>query len=274
MSERELALVTGAAGGIGLELARRLTARGYGVIAVERDGQLAQLAATALGASAVPVACDLSIKDDVRRLVTRIEGEWAERLEIVICNAGVIVPGDVVDTEPAQLDLQLEVMLNSVTHVISSAVRVFVAKDRGHVLATVSHGGILPLPGSAAYSAAKAGLRAYLAALSAELRHTPVAVSGIYPSAVATPMLRHESTHGGSLLNYVGAVSSAVEVADTFDRALHTKKLELYHPYSDGVMSRFLACFPWMVPRLLGPLEWLGRRGLKRYLASTLAVAS
>lgn len=268
MSERGLALVTGAAGGIGLEVARRLTDRGYGVIVVERDEALATTATTALGAGSKSVACDLSKKDEVARLVGRIEGEWAERLEIVVCNAGIIVPGNVVNTDPALLDTQLDVMLTSVLHVVRAAARVFVAKDRGHVIATVSHGGILAMPGSAAYSAAKAGLRAYLSALSAELRDTKVAVSGIYPSAVDTPMLRHEATHGGSLLNFVGTVSPVGKVADTFDKALRTKKLELYHPYSDGVLSRFLQCFPWMLPRLLGPLEWMGRRGQKKYLAS------
>lgn len=271
MSDRGLALVTGAAGGIGLEVGRRLIGRGYEVIAVERDDVLAAAAASALGVSSLSVACDLSDKDAVARLVGRIEGEWADRLEIVVCNAGIIVPGDVVDTDPAQLDLQINVMLTSVMHVVSSAARVFVAKDRGHVMATVSHGGILALPGSAAYSAAKAGLRAYLAALSAELRDTKVAVSGIYPSAVDTPMLRHEATHGGSLLNFVGAVSTASNVADTFDKAMRTRKLELYHPYSDGVLTRVLQCFPWIVPHAIRPMEWLGRRGLKKYLASAAA---
>jgi short-subunit dehydrogenase len=273
VSERGLALVTGAAGGIGIEVARRLVDGGYTVIAVERDDHLATAAATSSGGPAVPVACDLSNRQDVERLVARIEGEWAERLEIVVYNAGIIVPGDVVDTHPAQLDLQLEVMLTSVTQVVRAAARVFVAKNRGHILATVSHGGILAMPGSAAYSAAKAGLRAYLSALSAELRHTEVAVSGIYPSAVDTPMLRQEAVHGGSLLNFVGSVSSASEVADTFDKALRTRKLELYHPYGDGVLTRLLQCFPWMLPRLLGLFERMGQRGLKKYLA-TSAVAS
>ena len=267
MSERGLALVTGAAGEIGTEVARRLVDGGYTVIAVERNERLAA-AATSSGSAAVPVACDLSERKDVERLVARIEGEWAERLEIVVCNAGLIMPGDVIDTHPAQLDLQLEVMLTSVAQVVRAAARVFVAKNHGHVLATVSHRGILAMPGSAAYSAAKAGLRPYLAALSAELRHTKVAVSGIYPSAVDTPMLRQEAAHGGSLLNFVGCVSSASEVADTFDKALRTRRLELYHPYSDGMLTRLLQSFPWMFPRLLGFLEWMGQRGLKNYLAT------
>jgi len=67
-------------------------------------------------------------------------------------------------------------------------------------------GGILALPTSATYSAAKAGLRAFFAALNAELHSSGVHVSGIYPSAVDTPMLRHEATDGGSPLNFVGTV--------------------------------------------------------------------
>jgi short-subunit dehydrogenase len=141
------------------------------------------------------------------------------------------------------------------------------AQGRGHIVATVSMGGILSLPGSAAYSAAKAGLRAYLAALRTELRGTGVAVSGIYPSAVDTPMLLHEATHDGSLLNFFGKVSTADDVADVFERALRRRGLEHYLPYGDSVLCRLLETFPWIVPPLLGPAEALGRRGRAKYLA-------
>ncbi|WP_460060595.1 SDR family NAD(P)-dependent oxidoreductase [Streptomyces sp. YKOK-I1] len=269
MSDRtSLALVTGAAGGIGEAVCTRLASQGRTLLCVERDATLAAKAATAAGADAVPVGCDLSDRDAVSALCARIEEEWADRLELVFLNAGVIIPGDAAEATATQLRLQLDVMLGSVVELAAAAARVMKARGRGHIVATVSMGGILALPGSAAYSAAKAGLRAYLAALGAELRGTGVAVSGIYPSAVDTPMLLHEATHDdGSLLNFLGKVSTADDVAQVVDRALRTRRLEYYLLYSDSVMCRVLESFPWLVPPLLGPAEAIGRRGRAKYLA-------
>lgn len=264
--QRTLALVTGAAGGIGEAVCARLTAQGHTTICVERNEALAEKAANALTGDRLPVACDLSDRDAVAALANRVEGEWADELAIVYLNAGVIFPYDVVDSTAPQLRLQLDVMLGSVMELAASAARAFTAKGSGHIIATVSAGGILALPGSAAYSAAKAGLRAYLAALSAELRGTGVAVSGIYPSAVDTPMLLHEATHNGSLLNFVGTVSTVEDVADVVERAQRKRRLEHYLPYSDSLLVRFLECFPWIVPPLLGPANAIGRRGRRRYL--------
>ena len=116
--------------------------------------------------------------------------------------------------------------------------------------------------------------RSLVGSAAARVFVAQVAVSGTYPSAVDTPMLRREATHGGSLLNFVGTVSPVSKVADTFDKALRTKKLELFHPYGDGVLSHFLQCFPWLFPRLLGLLEWMGQRGLTKFLATTAAAPS
>ncbi|HEY6796783.1 MAG TPA: SDR family oxidoreductase [Kineosporiaceae bacterium] len=262
-----LALLTGAAGGIGQAVAARLAAQGYTIICVERDQALAETAASAVPGQAVPVACDLSDRTAVAALAQRIETTWAGRLDLVFLNAGVIVPGDVVDSSAAQLRLQFDVMLVSVAELAASAARIMKARGQGHILATVSMGGILSLPGSAAYSAAKAGLRAYLAALRTELRGTGVAVSGIYPSAVDTPMLLHEATHDGSLLNFFGKVSTADDVADAFEHAQRKRRLEHFLPYSDSILCRLLATFPWLVPPLLGPAEAIGRRGRAKYLA-------
>jgi NAD(P)-dependent dehydrogenase (short-subunit alcohol dehydrogenase family) len=262
-----LALVTGAAGGIGVAVCGRLRAQGVRVLCLERDQVLAQKAAAAVGGDALPIACDLSDRNAVAALCARIEGEWADDLTIVFLNAGIILPGQVVDSPAQQLRLQLDVMLGSVAELAGSAARAMTARGRGHIVATVSMGGILALPGSAAYSAAKAGLRAYLAALSAELRGSGVAVSGIYPSAVDTPMLLHEATHDGSLLNFFGKVSTADEVADVFEHAQRKRRLEHFIPYSDSILCRFLESFPWIVPVLLRPAEAIGRRGRAKYLA-------
>ena len=187
---------------------------------------------------------------------------------MVVCNAGVIAPGDLVDVDPATIDLQLDVMLRSVIHLTRAVLPQFLERDRGHLLATVSMGGIIALPTSATYSASKAGLRAFLAAVNAEVYATNVHVSGIYPSAVDTPMLLKEAEGGGSPLNFFGAVRSIDEVADAYERAIESHRLENYVPYSDSLTTRLLNAFPALTPKLLPIVNRIGERGRQRYLAN------
>ncbi len=227
---RSTALVTGAASGIGAEVARRFARRDYHVIAVDRTEELAQRAAADIGGDSLAVACDLADAAATGGLCDRIATAWPE-LDVLVCNAGVIVAGDVADITAGDIDLQLDVLLRSPMQLIRAAVGAFKDRNRGHLMATVSLGGIFPLPACATYSAAKAGLRAFLAALNAELVGTAVHVSGIYPTAVDTPMLRHEAQSGGSALNFLSAVKSVDDVADAYERALDKPKLEIYVPY-------------------------------------------
>ncbi|NBM17438.1 SDR family oxidoreductase [Streptomyces sp. GC420] len=262
-----LALVTGAGGGIGLGVTRMLAARGHQLLTVELNDELASAAAAAAGGEALPVACDARDRRDVAALCDRIRGEWAERLDVIVCNAGVIVPGNVVDTGPDDLTAQLEVMLTSTIQLVAAAADVMKRRRSGHILATVSMGGVLALPGSAGYSAAKSGLRAFLAALSAELRGSGVAVSGIYPSGVDTRMLEHEARNGGSMLNFVGKVLSVDDVVRGYEQALRTRRLEIFLPYGDSLVSRLMAVSPGLSNRAIPLLERIGRRGHARYLA-------
>lgn len=264
MSGAPLALVTGAASGIGAEVAHRLQRRGHRVLAVDRTAELAERAAATV--DGVAIACDLTDRDALSALCARIEGEWSEDLKVVVANAGVVSIGTVADGSADELDLTLEVNLRSATQLIRSAVRAFAPHGRGHVLATVSMGGIVAMPGSAAYSASKAGLRAFLAALHAEHAGSDILVSGIYPSAVDTPMLRHEARNGGSPLNFVGEVLSVDDIADAYEKALDTGRLEVYAPYSDSVTGRLAMMRPAGLPRILGPLNRLGERGRRKYL--------
>ncbi len=268
MTSAQLALVTGAASGIGAEVARRLTERGFQVIAVDRNEALALEAAEAAGSNAIPVACDLSNQASVAELCERISGEWSNRLEVLVCNAGIIVPSNVADLDGATVDRHIDIMLRAPMHMIRSAIPGMLARRSGHIMATVSMGGIVPMPGSSAYSAAKCGLRAFLSSLYSEVRSDGVKVSGIYPSAVDTPMLREEASSGGSALNFVGDVKSIVDVADVYEKALDRGKLEYYVPYSDSITGRLTTLKLSAIPRMLPMLEKIGERGRARFLDS------
>lgn len=267
-SELSVALITGAASGIGAEVARRLAARGHTVITVDRTPELAMAAAKATAPDAIGVACDLSNASEVEGLCERISTEWAGALDVLVCNAGIITPRDVADLSPADIDRHLDIMLRAPMHMINSVVPHMLARKTGHVIATVSMGGIVPMPGSAAYSAAKFGMRAFLASLYAEVGSQGVQVSGVYPNAVDTPMLRIEAATGGSALNFLADVNSVEDVADAYERALNTGKLEHYVPRTDGFTGRLAAVQLSLIPKLLPHLNKLGERGRAKYLAS------
>lgn len=268
MSTRSLALVTGAASGIGAEVARRLDARGHTVITVDRTEELSQTAAAATAPTAISAACNLADPQSVAALCDRISNEWANELDVMVCNAGIITPTDVTNLTPAIIDSHIDIMLRAPMHMISAAVPNMLANGVGHILATVSMGGIVAMPGSSAYSAAKFGMRAFLAALHAEVASQGIKVSGVYPSAVDTPMLREEAASGGSPLNFIGEVQSIDDVADAYERALDTGKLEFYVPYADGITGRLTSMKPSSVPKIIPTLNKIGERGRAKYLAS------
>ena len=259
------ALVTGAASGIGAEVARRLARRGHRVIAVDRTTELAAGAAADLGAGALPVGCDLADRASTAELCERIATEWQE-LDILVCNAGIVVAGNVADASPPDMDRQLEVLLRSPMQLIRAAVVPFKERNRGHVMATVSLAGIFPFPATAVYSAAKAGLRSFLAALNAELAGTGLHVSGIYPTAIDTPMLRREALAGSSVLKFLSRVRTIDEVADAYERALDRPRLETYIPYHESLFARAALCRPAAVPRILSLFARFGGRNGREYL--------
>ena len=185
---------------------------------------------------------------------------------MLVCNAGIIITGNVADLSAADIDAQLDVLLRSPLQLIRAAVGPFTSRDRGHLMATVSLGGICPLPASATYSAAKAGLRSFLAALNSELWDTGVHVSGIYPTGIDTPMLRQEAQSDGSALNFLSKVRTVEEVADAYERALDRPKLETYVPYHESLSARAAQWTPAIIPRLLPFFGPIGQRGLRKYL--------
>lgn len=156
---RSTAVVTGAASGIGLEVATRLHRRGHEVIAVDRNAVQLQAATSRIGGDTVAIDCDLADPAQLALLIGELTTTWRESLDVVVCNAGVIAPGDLVDVDPATIDLQLDVMLRSVIHLTRAVLPQFLERDRGHLLATVSMGGIIALPTSATYSASNRVLK-------------------------------------------------------------------------------------------------------------------
>ena len=260
------ALITGAAGGIGQAVARLLDRHGMKLILVDRDEEAMRNTVSAFLTPPEIIACDLGDREDVERLCAHITQAHPD-LHTLVNNAGIALPGPVNALDMDAIDAHLEINLRAPIRLIRAIAPLMEARGEGALVSTVSLGGVIALKDSAPYSASKFGLRGFLCGLHQELYPKGVKVSGIYPAAVDTPMLHHEATHGGSVLNFVDKVMTPEDVAQALLKGIETGKLEIYVPYSASVTSRIAAAFPWMIRPLLPTLEKVGEAGRKKFVA-------
>src|ERR1700761_2040590 len=181
------AIVTGASSGIGKQLAVILARRGYQVVLVARSAdRLAELAAE-LGPQTHPLPADLSDRSARAELPDRV-AQLGLTTDILINNAGLSTLGLVANSVPEQEVNLVEVDVAAVVDLTSRFLPPVVDRRRGAVLNVASVAAFGPLPGQAAYGAAKAFVLSYTHSLRGELRGTGVTATALCPGPVDTGM--------------------------------------------------------------------------------------
>ncbi|WP_319454394.1 MULTISPECIES: SDR family oxidoreductase [unclassified Mycobacterium] len=184
-SSNGVVLVTGASSGIGEELVREFARRGRDVVLVARSADKLTALAAALGTVAHVLPGDLSKPAERAGLPDRV-AELGLVVDVLVNNAGLSTLGPVAESDPvAELNL-VEVDVSAVVDLCSRFVPGMVARGRGAVLNVGSVGAFGPLPGQAAYGAAKAFVLSYTHALRQDLRGTGVTASTVCPGPVKT----------------------------------------------------------------------------------------
>jgi short-subunit dehydrogenase len=261
------AIITGGAGAIALALAKLLEKRGYALVLVDFDQARLETAAAELSADVQILRADLTDRSDLTRIAELVE--TTPDLDLLVNAAGIIRPGTVAALPYGDLEPHVAVNLLAPMRLAQAAARSMAPRGSGCILSIVSVAALVALPGSAAYSASKFGLRGFQIALAQELAASGIKVRGVFPGAVDTPMLRYEATHGGSPLNFLNKdVLTAEQVATACLRAIDGKRLETFVPWSDGLFGRLVSAFPGLMPMLLPYLEKQGRKGLQRFLTA------
>jgi len=255
------AVVTGAGGAIGSAVCRGLVARGFDIVAVDVDADGLAALADAAPARITPHLCDLTDPVSRGELV-----EVAGACDLLVHVAGVVVTTPFEAVTDAEIDRELGVNLLAPVH-LTRALYPALQESRGHVVAIVSIGGMLPLGESPGYSASKFGLRGFLLALAARTRETGVRVSIVNPGSVDTPMLRHEATSGGSPLNFLSTPLTPQQVADRVLGLVQRPRVETNVPRSDGWMVKTGMLMPGPTLAALPWIARLARRNLERYRA-------
>jgi len=216
-----VALVTGAAGGIGRCISARLAAAGaaLALVDIDRDGAEALLAA--LGAKGMAVAADLSAPEDVGAAVAAAE-EQLGPLDILVNNAGISgvgPPKATVDTPLEEWEKTLAINVTAPFLFCQAVVPGMVARGRGSIVNIASMAGILCLPGRVSYAASKAALISLTKTLAVECGPSGVRLNAVCPGWVDTPFIaarlaQPELKAQAEAMVPIGRVATPDEIAD------------------------------------------------------------
>jgi len=185
---RQLALVTGASSGIGLELARQFIDHDFDVVITAEDDELAAAEASlaAGGAEVRAVTADLSSREGVEQLWSAVTA-GGRALDAAALNAGIGVNGDFTRDIPLEDDLRLiAVNVSAVVHLAKRILPGMVTRGQGRLLITSSVAATMPGPYYATYAASKAFLQSFAQAIRFELKDTGVTVTALQPGPTDT----------------------------------------------------------------------------------------
>jgi NAD(P)-dependent dehydrogenase (short-subunit alcohol dehydrogenase family) len=182
------AIVTGGGRGIGLAVARALTARGVAVTVFARTAAEVERVVAERGA-ALAVAGDVTREEDVARLVAAHERALGP-VDVLVNDAGILRRGPVESLSPAAFREVLEVNLTGAFLCARAVVPGMKARRRGRIVNVTSISGTLGTPEGSAYNASKWGLVGLTKCLAEELRPHGVQCLAVSPGSVDTAMLK------------------------------------------------------------------------------------
>ena len=189
----KVAIVTGAGGGMGQAIARRLASGGAGILANDLSLEAAERTVADLakaGHEAVAVAGDVSASGDVARMVERALERFGA-IHVLVNNAGVLRPTRVIDIQEEEWDLIIRVNLKG-TYLCSRAVLpVMQRQGWGRIVNMSSTAGrSTSTVGGAHYTASKAGVLGFTRHLARETARDGITVNAVCPGLIDTDMVR------------------------------------------------------------------------------------
>ena len=255
MSERDVALVTGASAGIGREFCEQLAARGLDLIVVARDAtRLAQVRSDLEIRAGIAVEifpADLTRDDDLGRVVDRIARE--PRLFFLINNAGFGTLGTLAEADPARQESMLRLHTLAPMRLTMAALPGLLSRRRGAVINVSSVASFIYSAGNTNYCATKAYLTTFTEGLAAELAGTGVQAQALCPGFTRSEF--HQRMGSGAdrpRFMWLRAESVVRASLRSLDRAGATICIP-------GLGYRMLVCLIRVLPRsLLG--RFTGRR--------------
>jgi NAD(P)-dependent dehydrogenase (short-subunit alcohol dehydrogenase family) len=257
-----VAVVTGAAGGIGAALARRFAAEGArGVVVSDLSAEAIQDIAAGIGPAAHAVPCDVSDEEAVQALVTEAEEHFGP-VDLFCSNAGVAF-GAGLDSPEAAWQLSWSVNVMAHVYAARAVVPSMVERGGGYLLNTCSAAGLLTAAGDAAYTASKHAAVGFAEWLAVTYGDQGIKVSVLCPQGVDTAMMRTGLDAGNDAARLVAASAPILTPDQVAEVVVGALAAERFHILPHPEVAEYLR------HKARDPDSWLA--AMRRFVTDTLA---
>jgi ribitol 2-dehydrogenase len=204
--EGKVAVVTGAASGIGLASTDALLAAGARVVLVDRDDATLEAICSKRGEAAIPLITDLLDPKACAQLTPRVL-DLTGQIDILHANAGIYVGGELVDSDTAAIDRMLNLNVNVVMKNVHDVLPHMISRGTGDIIVTSSLAAHFPTPWEPVYASSKWAINCFVQTVRRQVFKHGIRVGSVSPGPVISALLADwpeeklkEAKESGSLL--------------------------------------------------------------------------
>ncbi len=259
-------VITGAAGGIGSNLAREFAGRGARIAALDINAEKVSALIDSLpGEGHLAIALDLTDRSAITRAISTLESTFG-KIDVLIPNAAITTTDRFDERSVESIERELDINLTAPLVLIRQAIPLLHKSTDPRIITTVSLGGIFPLGETPMYTVSKFGLRGAMLSMSLDLANKGIIAGSVMPSATDTPMLHREAVEGGNTLQFMDPPQKTEAVVKSFIKMLDKPTFERYPKPSESWLVRVAMLAPALLPKLMPLFRGRGDRGHQRFL--------
>jgi len=209
----KIAAITGAASGIGLATTEALLAEGATVVMVDWDEKALTELTAKLGDKAIAQVTNLLDTDSCNAMIPEIL-EKVPHLDILHCNAGTYIGGDLIETDPATIDRMLNLNVNAVMKNVHAVIPHMTGRGIGDIIITCSVAGNSAIPWEPVYSSSKWAMNCFTQTMRRQLNKHGVRVGQVNPGPVISALLADWPEENLQKAKENGALIEPTEVSE------------------------------------------------------------
>ncbi len=219
----KIAVITGAASGIGLATTEALLEQGATVVMVDWNEKALNDLAAKLGERAIPQVTNLLDADSCNAMIPEILGK-VDHIDILYCNAGTYIGGDLTETTPEAIDKMLNLNVNAVMKNVHAVVPHMSERKTGDIVVTCSIAGHFPTYWEPVYSGSKWAITSFVQGMRRQMIPHGVRVAQVSPGPVVSALLADWPEENLRKAKESGSLIDASEVADAVIYMLTRKR--------------------------------------------------